>query len=307
MDMHPHYDMIVIGGGPCGYTAALYGARSGLHILVLEKITVGGQMALTTQIDNYPGYPEGVDGTALGNRMRAGAERFGAETKITEVLSAALNGEAKTVETADGVFCGKTIVIATGASHKELGIAHEQALVGRGISYCAHCDGMLYRGKTVVVVGGGNTAAADALLLSGIAKKVILVHRSDALRASQIYHKPLMNAENVELMWNSTVTALHFDDFLTGIRVRNSRTGEEKQISCDGLFVCIGRKPASELFQGQLELDESGYIVADETTKTSIPGVFAAGDVRTKTLRQIITAASDGAVAAHYAEQYLKA
>lgn len=299
------YDMIVLGGGPAGYTAALYAARSGLDTLVLEKISVGGQMTLTPQIDNYPGFPDGIDGFALGDKMRAGAQRFGAKTKLTEVMSAALSGKIKTVETPDGLFHAKTVVIATGASPRELGVSDEQALIGRGINYCAHCDGMLYRGKTVVVVGGGNSAVADALLLSRIAKNVILVHRRDTLRATRVYHKQLENAENVEIVWNSTVSALHHDGRIKAISVRNVLDGAESVIACDGVFVSVGRKPATELFQGQLELDDAGYIVADETTQTSLHGVFAAGDVRTKALRQIVTAAADGAVAAHYAEQYL--
>ncbi len=299
------YDMIVLGGGPAGYTAALYAARSGLDILILERMSIGGQMTLTTQIDNYPGFPDGIDGIELGDKMRAGAERFGAKTKMTEVLSVQLDGQVKSVETTDGTFFGKTVVISTGATPRELGVAHEQELIGQGINYCAHCDGMLYRGKTVVVVGGGNTAAADALLLSRIAKKVILVHRRDSLRATKIYHKPLENAENVEFIWNNTVTALHHEDRLTGISIRNVITGTQTVIPCDGVFVSVGRKPATDLFRGQLELDSAGYITADETTRTNISGVFAAGDVRTKELRQIITATADGAVAAHYAEQYL--
>lgn len=299
------YDMIIIGGGPAGYTAALYAARSGLETMLLEKMSIGGQMTLTSMIDNFPGFPDGVDGFELGERMRAGAQRFGAKTKITEVLSADLSGEIKTVETPDGPFRAKTVVIATGASPRELGVSGEQALIGRGINYCAHCDGMLYRGKTVVVVGGGNSAVADALLLSRIAKKVILVHRRDTLRATRVYHKQLENAENVEIVWNSTVSQLHHDGRVTAISVRNVLSGAESVIPCDGVFVSVGRKPATEQFQGQLKLDSAGYIVANETTQTSLPGVFAAGDVRTKTLRQIVTAAADGAVAAHYAEQYL--
>lgn len=301
------YDMIVIGGGPAGYTAALYAARSGLDTLILERMSIGGQMTLTTQIDNYPGFPDGIDGFILGENMRAGAERFGAKTKMTEVLSVQLDGQVKSVETIDGTLFSKTVVISTGASPRELGVAHEQELIGRGVNYCAHCDGMLYRDKTVVVVGGGNTAAADALLLSRIAKKVILVHRRDSLRATKIYHKPLEDAEKIEFVWNSTITSLHREERLTGISIRNVITGMQMVIPCDGVFVSVGRKPATDLFRGQLELDSAGYILADETTRTNIPGVFAAGDVRTKELRQIITAAADGATAAHYAEQYLNA
>ena len=303
--MQQHYDMIVIGGGPGGYTAALYAARAGLKTLVLEKLSAGGQMALTSQVDNYPGFAEGIDGFELGQQMQAGAERFGAKTELAEVLSLALDGSIKAVTTSEGTFYGKTVVLSTGANPKLLGVPGEKELTGKGVNYCAHCDGMFYRGKTVVVVGGGNTAAADALHLSRLCKKVYLVHRRDSLRATKIYHAPLMDAENVEFLWNSTVTTLHSGEKLTGIRVKDVNTGVESDIECDGIFVSIGRSPATNLVKGQLELDEAGYVVADETTRTNLPGVFAVGDIRTKALRQIITAASDGAMAAHFAEEYL--
>lgn len=299
------YDVIVIGGGPGGYTAALYCARAGLHTVILEKMMPGGQMALTEQIDNYPGFDQGVDGFTLGQQMKNGAERFGAETRTADVLSVKLEGEIKEVETTDGIVSGRVVILATGAATRELGLPGEKELVGRGVSYCATCDGMFFRGKTVVVVGGGNSAAADAMVLSRVCEKVILVHRRDTLRATKVYHKPLMEAENVSFRWNSTVTELLQEGRLTGVKVKDTITGEETVVPCDGLFVSIGRAPASELVKGVLELDEAGYVKADESTRTSIPGVFAVGDVRTKVLRQIITAAADGAVASHYADEYL--
>lgn len=299
------YDMIIIGGGPGGYTAALYAARSGLDVIVLEKLSAGGQMALTSQIDNYPGFEDGIDGFTLGEKMQAGAEKFGAKTEYAEVLSLNLNAVPKVVETSEGTFYGHTVVLATGASPRELGISGEKELVGRGVHYCAACDGMFYKGKTVVIVGGGNTAAADAMVLSRIAKKVILVHRRDTLRATKIYHEPLMKAENVEFRWNSTVSEFISDGNVTGVKIKDTNTGEESVIDCDGVFVSVGRKPATELVKDQLELDSGGYVISDESTKTNIPGVFAVGDVRTKKVRQIVTAVADGAASAHEAEEYL--
>ena len=299
------YDMIIVGGGPGGYTAAFYAARAGLDTVVLEKLFAGGQMALTHQIDNYPGFEDGIDGFYLAEKMQKQAERFGAKSEYAEVIRMDLKASPKVIETSEGIFCGKTAVLATGANPRELGIDHETELVGRGIAYCAACDGMFYRGKTVVVVGGGNSAAADALLLSRIAKKVIIVHRRDNLRATKIYHEPLMNAENVEFRWNSTVSELLYGDRLTGVRLKDVHTGEETELVADGVFVSVGRKPATELLADQIELDKGGYIAAGETTETNIPGVYAVGDVRTKLLRQVVTAVADGAMAVHMAEEYI--
>ena len=299
------YDVIIIGGGPAGYTAALYASRAGLDTLVIEKMGPGGQMALTDIIDNYPGFEEGIDGISLGMKMQAGAERFGAVTEYAEVTSLELSGKIKTIETAGGKFLSRTLIIATGADPRKLGIEGEDALVGRGLHYCAHCDGRFYKGKTVMVVGGGNSAASDALYLSHLCEKVIVVHRRDTLRATKIYHEPLMSAPNVEFMWNSAIDDYIVDKKIVGAKVKNLQSGELSDVAFDGLFVSIGRKPATDLFVDQLALDESGYIIADESTKTSIEGVYAAGDVRTKTLRQVVTAVSDGAIAADCAEQYV--
>ena len=237
------YDMIVVGGGPGGYTAVLY---------ALE-----------------------------------------------------LSGSVKKAVTSEGAMYAKSIVLATGAGPRELGVDGEQALIGKGVHYCAACDGMFYRNKTVVIAGGGNTAAADALILSRICKKVIVVHRRDTLKATKIYHEPLMKAENVEFLWDSKIIALLHNEKLTGIQIRNVKTGEESTLACDGVFVSVGRKPSTELMKDQIEIDPAGYIIADESTRTNIPGVFAVGDVRTKALRQVVTAVADGATAVHYAEEYL--
>ncbi|MBQ9091399.1 MAG: thioredoxin-disulfide reductase [Anaerotignum sp.] len=305
MSMEQIYDVIIIGGGPGGYTAALYAARAGLDVLLLEKLSAGGQMALTAQIDNYPGFEEGVDGFTLAEKMQAGAERFGAKTELAEVYSVDLKDKIKKVDTSEGLFYGKTIVISTGASPRELGLEKEQSLVGRGVNYCAACDGMFYRGKTVAVIGGGNSAAADAMLLSRICEKVIVVHRRDTLRATKIYHEPLMQAENIEFRWDSVATELVHEDAFKGIRLKNVKTGEESELSCDGVFISVGRKPETDFLAGQIELDKGGYIIADESTRTNIPGVFAVGDVRTKVLRQVVTAVADGAIASHYIDEYL--
>ena len=237
--------------------------------------------------------------------MQTQAERFGAKSAYAQVERMDLTASPKVLETSEGTFHARTVVLATGANPRELGLPHEAALTGRGIPYSAACDGMRYKGKTVVVVGGGNSAAADAMLLRRIAQKVILVHRRDTLRATKVYHAPLMQAENLEFRWNSVVTELLHEEKLTGVKVKNVHTGEEDTIPCDGVFISVGRKPATELVQGQLELDRSGYIIADETTATNLPGVYAVGDVRTKPLRQVVTAVADGATAVHMAEEFL--
>ena len=299
------YDLLIIGGGPGGYTAALYGARAGLQTAVLEKLSAGGQIALTEQVDNYPGFEEGIDGFTLGEKMRAQAERFGAQTIYAEVTSAELTKSPKVLHTSEGTFYAKTVVLATGANPRMLGLPHEQELIGRGVAYCASCDGMFYRGKEVVVVGGGNTAVADALLLSKIAKRVTLVHRRDTLRATKIYQESLEKAQNIDILWNHGVSELLFDQKLTGVRLQQLQTGEETTLSCDGLFISVGRNPVTGFVADELALDLNGYVLADESTKTNLPGVFAVGDVRTKPLRQVVTAVSDGAVAAHMAEEFL--
>lgn len=299
------YDMLIIGGGPAGYTAALYGARAGLDTLVIERMSVGGQMALTGTVDNYPGFADGIDGFTLGMQMQAGAERFGAKTEYAEVTAVDFVGRIKRVSTTSGDFAARTVVIATGANPRTLGLPGEHALTGRGVHYCAHCDGRFYRGKTVMVVGGGNSAVTDALYLARLAERVLLVHRRDALRASKVYHAPLMQAENIELVWNTEVAELIADGRVSGAVLRDTLTGETRHVEVDGIFVSIGRAPATELFRDILALDQTGYIMADESTRTAIDGVFVVGDVRTKALRQIATAVADGATAVHFAEEYL--
>lgn len=298
------YDILIIGGGPAGYTAALYGARSGFRTAVLEKLSPGGQMATTNDVENYPGFPGVVDGFELGEKMQQGAEQAGAETVYAEVTKVDLAADPKVVETSEGTYLGRTVIIATGAHPRKLGLPQEENLVNRGISYCATCDGSFYKGKTVVVNGGGNTAVGDALYLAKLARKVYLVHRRDTLRATPIYLQRLKDAR-VEIIWNSVVSGLEADKKLTAVDVKNVQTGNVTKLPADGLFVAIGQLPENSLVAGQVATDKAGYIVAGEDTKTSVPGVFAIGDVRTKQVRQIITAAADGAVAIHFAEEYL--
>ena len=300
------YDMLIIGGGPAGYTAAIYAARAGLDAVVLEKLSAGGQMALTEQIDNYPGFEEGIDGFTLAEKMQAQAVRFGVQTEYAEVFDLDLTSEPKKAQTSEGIFYGRTVVLATGAGPKKLGLPGEESLTGRGVAYCASCDGMFYKGKTVAVIGGGNSAVSDALLLSRIAARVILIHRRSSLRADKIYHKAMQDAPNIEFRWNSRVTSLLQEDGrLAGLGLQDVNSGEESILACDGAFISIGRQPQTELAAGRLSMDENGYIIADETTATSIPGVYAAGDVRTKSLRQVVTAMADGAAAVHEAQGYL--
>lgn len=303
--MQNPYDMIIIGGGPAGYTAALYAVRAGLDTLVVERMSPGGQMALTGEINNYPGFDAGIDGFTLGMKMQKGAERFGAKTVYAEVIKVDFSEKIKTIETTNETLQAKTVVIAAGANPRRLGVPMEEELTGKGVHYCAHCDGRFYKDKTVLVVGGGNSAAADALYLSRLAAKVYVVHRRDSLRATKIYHAPLMQAKNVEFLWSSTVSELLADSRITGVKIQNVHTHDCTDIACDGIFISIGREPATEFLRNSVRLDPAGYVVAEESTKTNVDGVFAVGDIRTKVLRQIVTATSDGAVCVHYAQEYL--
>lgn len=302
--MKKEYDVVIIGGGPGGYSAALYCTRSALTVLVLEKMSAGGQMATTGIVENYPGYDEGIDGFDLGEKMQNGAHRFGAETEYATVESVDLHAQPKLIHTSEGDVLAKTVIISTGAYPRELGLPNESSLRGRGVAYCATCDGMMYKGKDVIIVGGGNSAIADALYLDKICRSVTLIHRRDELRASKVYEHQLSES-NIHIIWNSRVSEIIADKKVTGARVENIVTKEITDILCDGVFVAIGRIPDTKIFRDELQLDKTGYIIADETTKTNIEGVFAVGDVRTKPLRQIVTAASDGAVASRFVEEYL--
>lgn len=298
------YDVVIIGGGPAGYSAALYCARNAMSTLVIEKLSAGGQMATTGIVENYPGFEEGIDGFVLGEKMQQQAERFGAETKVASVEAVDLQAQPKVIHTSEGDILAHTVMLATGAYPRELGLVQETSLRGRGIAYCATCDGMMYKHKDVIIVGGGNSAIADALYLDKICHSVTLIHRRDALRASKVYERQLHNS-NIHFIWNSRVKEILSDKKVTGAIVENLLTKKTQTIPAQGIFVAIGRIPDTKIFKGQITMDSQGYILADETCQTNIPGVFAIGDVRIKPLRQIVTAVSDGAIAATFAEAYL--
>lgn len=298
------YDVLILGGGAAGYTAALYAARAGLSALVLEKAAPGGQITWAERVENYPGFPNGAEGPALGESFRQCAQRFGAETVLTEVTAVSLMEKEKRVLSKQGDFWGKTVILAMGTAPGTLGLADEERLRGRGVSYCASCDGMFFRDRVAVVVGGGNTALTDALTLSKLCREVHVVHRRDAFRGDKIYADALAKRENVTVHWNSRVTAIHGETALEGVTVEDIPSGMQRRLPCEGLFVCVGRTPNTQLVRGLIPMDEADYLLAEDT-KTPIPGVFAAGDLRKKPLRQVITAAADGAVAAHLAGEYL--
>lgn len=295
-------DVAVVGGGPAGYTAALYAARAGFSVVVFEGGVPGGQMVTTDRIENVPGIAQ-IDGVSLALAMQENAQKAGAETRYETVTSMELGTEIKTLVTSAGSFTARAVILAMGAAPRKLGLENEEKLTGRGVSYCATCDGMFFKGKTVAVIGGGDSAAADALVLSNVCEKVYLVHRRDRLRAGKAYEKPLMERKNIEFVYNAAVERLLGEDSVEGLEILQN--GTRRVLPACGVFAAIGRVPRTDSVRGILPLDEQGYLIAGEDTKTPIPGVFAAGDVRKKPLRQIVTAAADGAVAAQAAERYL--
>ena len=299
------YDMIIVGGGPAGYSAALYAARANMDVLLIEKMYPGGQMTQTHQIDNYPGFVDGIDGFTLAMKMQQQAERFGAKTLFEEVLRMNLTSSIKEIHTTNQTLYAKTVVLAMGASPRTLSLKEEASLIGKGVAYCAACDGAFFKGKDVVVVGGGNTAVADALLLSHIANSVALIHRRDQLKAEKILQNQLLKSENIKIYWNHTVKEIQYDDKVQGVIIEDVQTHKQQQINTQGIFVSIGRIPATSILQG-IDLDAQGYIIASEDTQTNIPGVYAVGDIRTKPLRQVVGAVSDGAIAIHQAQIYLE-
>ena len=299
------YDIVIVGGGPAGYSAALYAARAGLHAVVLEKQTVGGQAVRSENIENYPGFDAGIDGLSLSEKMQRGAERFGAELVTEEVRRVELTQPVKTVEGAKQVYQAPAVILATGAPPRKLEVEGEDEMLGRGVHYYASCRSMMYKRKTVAVIGEGEQAAEAAMLLSRIAKRVCLVHRGEKMTIGQAYASKLKMMRNVERYAGSEVLAFLHANWVSSICLREQRGGDVWDMPCDGAFVCLGGVPETGLFRGQVTLDAEGYISADETTVTNLPGVFAAGDVRTKQLRGILTAAADGAAAAQQAERYI--
>lgn len=298
------WDIVVAGGGPAGYTAALYCARAGLKVRLFEPLAPGGQTAATPWVDNYPGFPEGLSGMDFGARLRESADRFGVETVELPVTAMDLRPHPKTVTAGETSCRTRAVILALGASPRRLGVPGEEALWGRGVSACAACDGAFFRNRTAAVVGGGNTAVGDALTLARLCRKVYLIHRGIALTAEKIGIQSLEAAENVEVLYQTEVRRVLGDASVTGLELE--RKGRRETLVCDGVFLAVGRIPNTAMLEGQLELDERGYLPAGEDTRTELPGVFAAGDLRRKPLRQILTAAADGAVAAVAAAQWLE-
>ncbi len=301
------YDIIIIGSGPAGLSAAIYAQRACLDTIVIEKNGIsGGQVLNTWEVDNYPGFP-GVTGFELSRQFREHANKLGARVVQDEVVQVELSGNVKKVVCEEETYEARCVILASGAHHRTLEVPGEEELRGAGVSYCATCDGAFFRGRTVAVVGGGDAALEDAIFLARMCEKVYIVHRRDKLRGAKRLQERLQALENIEFVWNSETVAIEGNAQVEALRLRQTKTGEEKRLDVDGVFIAVGIAPESELYVGQLELDEQGYIRADESGQTSVPGVFAAGDVRTKALRQILTAASDGANCVASAERYLQA
>ncbi|MFA0757709.1 MAG: hypothetical protein PVTTEEND_000076 [Candidatus Fervidibacter sp.] len=298
--------VIIIGSGPAGLTAGIYTARAMLDPLLLAGSAMGGQLMTTTDVENFPGFPEGILGPELMQRMLQQAERFGTRVLYEDAVRVNLREHPFTVETSAGnVFRCLALIIATGASPRRLGLPSEEKFFGRGVSTCATCDGWFYRDKVVCVIGGGDSAMEESLYLTHHARKVYVIHRRDQLRASKIMQERAFKNPKIEFIWNTVVTEILGDQTVTGVRLRNVKTGEESELPLDGVFLAIGHEPNTKLFEGQLELDERGYIVVDRYQRTSVPGVFAAGDCHDHTFRQAITAAGFGCAAAIMAERWL--
>jgi thioredoxin reductase (NADPH) len=302
-------NVIIIGSGPAGYTAAVYAARASLEPLVFEgSVTSGGALMNTTEVENFPGFRDGIQGPALMDEMRSQAERFGAELVADDVLEVDLTGDVKIVKTHDGTFTARAVILAMGSGYRKLGLPDEDRLSGHGVSWCATCDGFFFREQHIAVVGGGDSALEEATFLSRFGSKVTIIHRREELRASKIMQDRAFADPKIEFAWNSEVAEIHGDDKLTGLTLRDTVTGETRELPATGLFIAIGHDPRSELLTGQVDLDDEGYVlVEDRSTRTNLPGVFASGDLVDHTYRQAITAAGSGCAAALDAERYLAA
>jgi len=300
------YDVIIVGAGPAGLTAGLYAGRAGLSALVLERVFAGGQITRTLMVENYPGFPDGIEGIDLSFKFKEQAERHGAVIETAEVTGYDIEGAEKKIITADRIFTARSVILAMGASYKTLGLQSERRLSGSGVSYCATCDGAFFKQKAVAVIGGGDTAVEDALYLANFASRVYLVHRRDELRAQKVLQRAAMQNDKIEFVWNSEVDAIEGDAVVTGVRVRNNNTQELRSLAVSGVFIAIGIVPHSDDVRDLVKTDDFGYIITDAAMRTSLPGVFAAGDIVAKPLRQVVTAAADGAVAVYSALSYLR-
>jgi len=300
------YDVIVVGSGPAGYTAALYAARANLSVLMFQGYQPGGQLMLTSDVENYPGFEEGLLGPTLMEKFEAQARRFGAELASEDVTDVDFSKRPFTITTDSGVFMAKAVIISTGASAKWLGLPSEERLQGRGVSACATCDGFFFKNKDIAVIGGGDTAMEEATFLTRYASHVTVIHRRDALRASKIMQDRAFNNPKISFIWDTEVAEVLGDEAVTGLRLRNLKTDEESTLPVQGLFLAIGHQPNTDLFKGIVEMDKVGYITQVEHTMTSIPGVFAAGDVSDHRYRQAVTAAGDGCRAAIDVERWLE-
>jgi thioredoxin reductase (NADPH) len=300
------HDLVIIGGGPAGLTAGLYGARARLDVLLLERLAPGGQVLTTDWIENYPGFPDGLSGFELIDRMKSQAERFGLKIQGEEVLKLELSEKRKAVFTAKGPLEAKAVILACGATWKKLGIEGEDHLLGRGVSFCATCDAPFYRDQEVAVIGGGDTAVEESLFLTRFVSKVHLVHRRDQLRATKLLQERAMAEEKIKFIWDTVPVKVMGKDGVEGIELKNVKTGSESRLDVKGIFVFIGTVPNTEMVRGQIQLDENGFVITDSEMRTSVPGVLAAGDIRSKLFRQVATAVGDGAAASFAAEKYIE-
>lgn len=304
--MAKEYEVIIIGGGPAGLSAGIYTARARLSSLLIEKTMPGGLITYAEQVENYPGFPDGISGLEIGKLMQRQASKFGLETVISEVSSIEINGELRTVKTPNGDYSTRTIIIASGSEHTRLGIPGEAEFTGKGVSFCATCDGYFFQEQTVAVVGGGNAAISEAMSLTKFASKVFVIHRRDELRATRISQEKALANPKIEFRLNSVVDAIEGDNVVRKLKLRNPSSGETATLEVNGVFIAVGFKPNTDYLKTVLPLDKAGYVVTNEKMETAVPGIFAAGDVRANSIRQVVAAAGDGATAVIYAERYIR-